>query len=245
MRYWLLILALAVLPFKVLAQERSVLLYAPPALVDTGLMKHILPRFALKTQVRVTLTDTPEAAQVVLGTDGQPLFEGAGQVWAMTVTQPTEWTGRFTDWLGGDIGRDTVLAYAPDGTALFAPPPQAARKVATLELDGDPALGLQVSRLKCARCHAVDDQTRLSGIGSTPSFSVLRSLPGWQDRFIGFYALNPHPAFTQIAEVTLPFDEARPSPIVPVEMTLDEVEAVLAYVAGMAPADLGKPLDHQ
>ena len=71
----------------------------------------------------------------------------------------------------------------------------------------------------------------------------MRAFPDWVDRFMGFYALNPHPAFTQIEGVSPPFDEARPSPIVPMEMTLDEVDAVLAYVAAMEAADLGAPLD--
>lgn len=57
--------------------------------------------------------------------------------------------------------------------------------------------------------------------------------------------MNPHPAFTQVAEVTPPFDETRPSPIVPVEITLDELENILAYVAVLSPADLGAPLEHK
>lgn len=245
MRVWLLILALAVLPFKAVAEERGVTLYAPPALVDSGVLKYALPRFSLKTQVRVTLVDSPEAAEIVLGAAGVPLFQGAGAVWALDSRAETEWTAKLADWLTGEIGRNTVLSYAPDGVALFTPPPEVTRTVAAVALTGDPALGHRVARAQCARCHAVDDATRMGGIGSSPSFAVLRSLPGWQARFTGFYALNPHPSFTQIAEVTPPFDHTRPSPIVPVEMTLDEVEAVLAYVAGMTAADLGAPLAHQ
>ena len=45
--------------------------------------------------------------------------------------------------------------------------------------------------------------------------------------------------------MTAPFPINRPSPIVPVEVTLDEVEAILAYVAEMAPADLGAPIQFQ
>ncbi|WP_349539031.1 hypothetical protein [Sagittula sp. NFXS13] len=245
MRIWLLILALAVLPFKVAAQERQVLLFSPPALVETGVMSYILPRFKLKTQIAVQLVDDPAQAQVVLGDAGTPVFEGAGQVWAFQVTQPGGWTDRFAGWLAGEIGRDTILSYAPDETAVFRPPPKVAQPVVEVDLVGDPALGLQVSRLKCARCHAVDEDTRLTDIGSTPSFALLRGFADWQARFIGFYALNPHPAFTQIDEVTPPFDAARPSPISPIRMTLEEVEAVLAYVGGLPPADLGAPLQSQ
>ncbi len=245
MRVWLLILVLAVLPFKAVAQDRAVALYAPPALMDTGLLDYALPRFKLKTQVRVDLVDTPEAAQVVLGATGVPLFQGGGQVWVMQVTDQTEWTDRFAGWLGGEIGLTTVLSYAPDGAPLFTAPEVAEAEAAAPVMDGDPALGLTVARVKCTRCHRVEPGGGVMGIGSTPSFSLLRGLPDWEARFAGFYALNPHPAFTQIEEVTPPFDIARPSPIVPIELTLDEVDAVLAYVAAMQAADLGAPLAHQ
>jgi hypothetical protein len=85
----------------------------------------------------------------------------------------------------------------------------------------------------------------MTGIGSTPSFSVLRSLPDWSDRFSVFYVLNPHPSFTVIDGVTPPFATNRPPPIAPVVLTLDDLEDVLAYVAGLKPADLGAPLRHQ
>ncbi len=243
MRVWLLILALAVLPFKAVAQDRAVRLFAPEPLVASGLLDYILPRFRLKTQVQVEVVNDPAAAQMVLGEDGTPLFEGAGAVWSMQVTDQTEWTAKLADWLTGEVGRNTVTSYAPEGEALFTLPKPKEREVAAFVPDGDAALGLEVSRLKCGRCHAVEEGGALRSIGSTPSFMVMRAFPDWVDRFMGFYALNPHPAFTQIEGVSPPFDEARPSPIVPMEMTLDEVDAVLAYVAAMEAADLGAPLD--
>jgi len=91
----------------------------------------------------------------------------------------------------------------------------------------------------------VDNQTRMSGIGSTPSFAVLRSLPDWDSRFAAFFALNPHPAFTIIPDVTPAFTAQRPSPIVPITLSLDELEAILAYAASIAAADLGGALVHQ
>lgn len=244
MRMLLLILALAVLPFKALAEGRQVVLYAPPDLIATGVMDYILPRFKLKTQVPVVLTGDLAAAEVVIDAGALPLFEGAGQAWSLRVVQDTAWTARFADWLQGEIGLNTVLSYAPEGDPVFRAVTQAAQVAPPVVLSGDPALGLEVSRAKCARCHVVDAQG-FTGIGSTPSFAILRGFADWQDRFIGFFALNPHPAFTQIDGVTEAFDPTRPSPIVPLEMTLDEVDAVAAYVAGMAPADLGAPLQSQ
>uniref|UniRef100_UPI003B51E611 hypothetical protein n=1 Tax=Roseovarius indicus TaxID=540747 RepID=UPI003B51E611 len=246
MRWLLVILALSLAPFKAAAEDRLVRLHAPEALIETGLFDYILPRFTLKHRVRVELVGTPDGADMTLGPDGQPLFQGPNQTWSMQVQSPDhEGTATFADWLTGEIGRKTVLAYAPEGDPLFSKAEPAKRETAKVEITGDPDLGLRVSQAKCTRCHVVEDSNRMSGIGSTPSFAVLRSLPDWERRFSAFYVLNPHPSFTQIPEVTPPFDETRPSPIVPLEMTLDEVEAVLSYVAGMAAADLGAPLQHQ
>ena len=71
---------------------------------------------------------------------------------------------------------------------------------------------------------------------------MLRSLGDWEERFGAFYVLNPHPAFTQIPEVTAPFPIDRPSPIAPIELSIEELEAVMAYVALLDAADLGAPL---
>ena len=86
---------------------------------------------------------------------------------------------------------------------------------------------------------------RLDGIGSTPSFAVLRALGDWDARFQSFYTLRPHPAFTQVEDVTEPFDPQRPPPIAPLEMTLDDLNEILAYVEAIEAADLGAPLQFQ
>lgn len=228
-----------------MAQDRLVGLHAPEALVETGLLKHILPRFSLKTQVKVQLVPASDA-NMVLGAQGPALFEGAGQMWHMSVQTPDHAaTERFADWLTSDVGRRTVTGFAPNGVALFTLPQETEPVALTAVATGDAIAGQALSRSKCARCHVVDDTTRWSGIGSTPSFAVLRSLADWEDRFAAFYALNPHPAFTIITDVTPPFPQDRPPAIVPVELTIDELEAVLAYVTAMSPADLGQPLSLQ
>lgn len=83
----------------------------------------------------------------------------------------------------------------------------------------------------------------MNAIGSTPSFALMRSFADWEARFRAFYTLKPHPAFTQVADVTAPFDEKLPSPIAPVEMTLEEIETMLVFVEGIEPANLGAPLN--
>lgn len=243
-----LAIGLSLVPLSLAAQDgpRPVQLHAPQALVDTGLLKHILPRFTLKTRVRVTLVDDPSKADITLGETGKPLFAGPRAVWHMSVASPDHvGTGRLADWLLSEVGANTVASFAPEGTPLFGPPPEVEAVVEAVEIDGDAKLGHRISRAKCIRCHVIDEATRGFGIGSTPSFMVLRALPDWEERFYAFYVLNPHPAFTVVDGLTLPFPENRPSPIAPVRMTLEEVEAIVAYVAALQAADLGAPLQHQ
>ncbi|MFZ5961961.1 hypothetical protein ACOXXX_03335 [Thalassococcus sp. BH17M4-6] len=217
-------------------------LAAPQALIDSGLVGHIVPRFGLKTATRISVVeDGAEADAVFAAQGGTPVFEGLGQVWTLEVGADPD-AQRFADWLGSDIGRNTVDSFEVDGTAPFTTQVRQQVAVAPLTFDGDAKRGADLSLTHCGRCHVVGAINRSKSIGSTPSFAVLRTLPNWDVRFQGFYALNPHPAFTQIADVTPPFDISRPSPIAPVELTLDELDHILAFVSGIAPANLGAPI---
>lgn len=244
MRIFILIFCL--LPTFASADDRLVRLFAPAPLVESGLLKHILPRFSLKTQVRVEMVPEHDSADAVLGSQGQALFSGLGETWHIAVADAEHaGTARFVDWLNSDIGKRTIFGFAPNGTEVFAPPKVQAVAAVEVELDGDAVLGKSISRIQCGRCHVTERARSMSGIGSTPSFFVLRSFEDWEERFSAFYVLKPHGAFTQIEDVTEPFPIDRPSPIAPIELTLDELEAVLAYVAAMKAADLGAPLQHQ
>ncbi|HHB81725.1 MAG TPA: hypothetical protein ENK83_08310 [Aliiroseovarius sp.] len=231
------------------AAPRAVRLLAAPGLVAAGLMAHALPRFKLKTQIRVALVDTPEAAQVVLATDAPPgvapLIEGPGGLyaaWARGDAGPDSPTARLLDWLYSEIGLRTLTAYQRAGVPLVtaakpvAPPPQAALP------EGDLALGRTLAYRNCGRCHVVGADNRMQGIGSTPSFPVLRALPDWQARFATYYQRRPHPSFTQIEGLTEPFAAMQPSPIAPLALSIDEFNAIIGYAARIAPADLGAPL---
>ncbi len=241
-----LALLLIFMPGFAEAEDRLVRLYAPPALVETGLLKHALPRFSLKTRVKVELVSDPSTAQLVLSDTGKALFEGAGQVWHLDAPGAGhEGTDKLVAWLTSEVGRRTVTSFAPDGAPLFTEPDVQTVEVAEVEVSADAEIGHKVSRAKCTRCHAVDEATKGWGIGSTPSFGVLRALPNWEERFSVFFILNPHPAFTQIEDVTEPFPIERPSPIAPILLSLDELDALLAYVAAMPAADLGAPLQNQ
>lgn len=239
------VLMLVLTPVLSKADDRLVRAHVPDILIETGVVKFFAPRFTLKTQVKIELVEA-ERADLTFGEHGTPLFDGLGKTWRIDVRSAGHpGTDKLVSWLKSDVGKRTIQGFAPGGIALFSPPSVSGPVVAEIQRDGNADLGHRVSLAKCTRCHAVDENTRMSGIGSTPSFSVLRSLPDWEDRFTAFYVLNPHPSFTQISDVTEPFSDQRPSPIAPIEMTLDEVEAVLAYVASISAADLGKALEHQ
>ena len=112
-------------------------------------------------------------------------------------------------------------------------------------MTGDALAGERLALVNCGRCHVVGEKNRMGGIGSTPSFAMLRTLGDWERRFRAFFTLNPHPAFTQVPGVTPPFDQARPPPIAPLEITLADIDAILAYAASLAPADLAEPLKYE
>ncbi len=228
------------------ADDRLVRLAMPTELAGSGLPKYMLPRFSLKTQVRVQVVSVGDPAEAEFGTTGQPIFVGLGQTWHLHIHNSTHpGTKRFADWLVSEVGQRAIVGLVKDGVQVFDLPKVQEIAVAELTFEGDAALGRQRSLQMCGRCHVVDPTKRMNSIDSTPSFFALRSLPDWEGRFQAFYTLNPHPAFTQVKDVTPPFPATRPSPIVPVEMTLEDVEAILAFVATLTPADLGAELEHQ
>ncbi|MFT4707344.1 MAG: hypothetical protein ACI85V_002440 [bacterium] len=246
MRMLLMIIIVIHLPVASWANDRLVRLYAPDTLIETGMMRHVLPRFTLKTQVHVELVPTVEAADMVWGTDGVALFQQDETIWKVALRDaPNAGTTRFADWLSSEIGQRTILGFSQDGTPLFLAPAKVVQEVVKAVYDGDPNAGLRSAKTKCARCHVVDEASRMTDIGSTPSFFVLRVFEDWEERFLSFFVLAPHGSFTQIKDVTEPFAINRPPPIKPIEMTLEELDDLLAYVATMKAADLGAPLVHQ
>ncbi|MEZ5658323.1 MAG: cytochrome c [Burkholderiaceae bacterium] len=231
------------------AAGRSFSLSAPGALTESGLLNYLVPRFSLKTATRVELHGDGEAAvaRFTLAGAGRPVFEGPQGVWHLQITQGegADAAGRFEQWLLSEIGRNTIVAYRVAGQQPFRPPSQALVPAAAVVFKGDAALGERLAERHCGRCHMVNERTRMSTIGSTPSFALLRGFDDWLRRFTSFYALRPHPAFTILAGVTEPFDPTRPSPIEPLRMTRDELEQILAFVDRIEPADLGRPLQFQ
>jgi hypothetical protein len=112
-------------------------------------------------------------------------------------------------------------------------------------IEGDAVQGSRLALVHCGRCHVIDKRNRMGGIGSTPSFAALRGRTAWHELFLKFFTENPHPSFTQVEGVTIPFGPDRVAHIAPVEVTLDEIDAITAFVATLTPKDLGAPMRNQ
>lgn len=240
-------LILCILPIRGDAQERTIRLVVPEALEATGFPKYLLPRFSLKTAIRIERVGENDWPDLVLSADenGAAVFHGPNALWHLRIVKDTADVQRFVAWLESDVGTRTITGFQPDGVALFALPPIEQLEVVVKEIAGDAVLGEKLSLDNCGRCHVINETNRMKAIGSTPSFALLRTFDDWDSRFQSFYVLKPHPAFTQIKGVTDPFDPARPSPIFPLKITTADIDAILAYVATITPADLGAPLQSQ
>lgn len=224
------------------AQSADFTLSAAREVRDTGFLQHLLPRFSLKHGVRITQID--EGGDVVIGRAGVPVFAGVDEVWHIAASDAAG-PELFKQWLLSDIGKRTIDAFQPEGVAIFSA--QIVDVVArpALILDGDPQRGETLSLQHCGRCHVINHANRMNGMGQTPSFALMRSFEDWQNRFAKFYVLNPHPSFTQVTNITDPFAAHLPPAIVPVEITEDDIDDILSFIATIAPADLGAPLQSQ
>ena len=240
LKYVVFIAALITSP--VLSQDKRFSLQTPGALVDTGFIKHLLPRFSLKTGIRIEAISGPGDA--AFGSEGTPVFRQGDTVWHFSKADGPHMQA-FEDWLLSDIGKRTIEAFAPEGVAMFSADVSVKVAVEAAALTGDVALGEKISLAQCGRCHVVNESNRMNAIGSSPSFGLLRNFDDWQERFETFFLLKPHPAFTQVEDVTEPFAEHLPSPIAPIEVTLEQIEAITAYVGSLPPADLGAPIQTQ
>ena len=248
-----------------MAQSKQISLAAPSVMIENGFLKYVLPRFSLKTQIRieqVALEDAAEPStnliivpeQDVSATLGAREADRIVRVFAddaatYAVVQVAgmdgaEHAARLVDWLQSDVGRRTLTAFTIDDVQAYVLPGEGRMAAVDASAEGDPLEGEKLAYFHCGRCHVVGERNRMGGIGSTPSFGALRTIEDWENRFLSFYVLNPHPSFTQVEDVTVPFDPARPPHIAPVELTIEDVEAIAAFAATIPPKDLsGVALD--
>ncbi len=227
------------------AQTREFGLSSPSVLQESGFLRFILPRFSLKTGIRVSLQSA--AAEATFSPDtGTPVMQGLGvKIYLQLGSADTprqQNARRFADWLLSDVGIRTIGQFKIDGAPVFTILQPEATTIAPTVFTGSAARGESFSYANCGRCHVVGPANRMQGIGSTPSFSLLRSLPDWQDRFLSFFTRNPHPAFTQVTGITTPFDPDRPPSIAPVILEPADLDNILSFINSIEPADLGAPL---
>ena len=244
----MLLFLIWLIPASVAAQDNRLRLAIPDDLAASGFMDYLLPRFSLKNATPVDRLPEGAPADLAFTTDptGSAVFTGPDGTWYLARVSDTDAAAKFADWLASEAGGRAITGFVVDGVAPYSLPQAAEVQVVRVAIN--PALaaaGADLSLVHCGRCHVVSEANRMKAIGSTPSFALLRTFDDWDIRFQTFYVLKPHPAFTQITDVTDPFDPSRPSPIVALEISADDLDAIIAYVATIAPADLGAPLQSQ
>ncbi len=225
-------------------------LRAAPALVESGLVRYLLPRFRFKTRIRVVpvegaaeadlaLTPLAEGRVIATETDGATSYR-----LAILATDPERRARaeRFLEWLLSPPGRAAIEAFPPGRPPLYAPAARQEEVVEAPVIDGSAARGLELSRRYCVRCHVVEESNRLTGIESTPSFMAMRSFDDWYETFRDFWSANPHRALISMQGLTDKKRAESPVPIAPITLTLDDVDDILAYIEQLPPKDLGAPL---
>ena len=90
--------------------------------------------------------------------------------------------------------------------------------------------GENLVRQHCTRCHVVGDMNRYGGIGSTPSFGAIKTMPDWKERFEIFYNLPPHPAVVTVQGISKERSESLPAFVAQIILTIDEVEDLLSFI---------------
>lgn len=244
MRHILAIFLVCFSMATVQAQEKALTLVSDPVLMERGLWKYVLPRFKLKTRIKVNVVSGQGISgdvRVFSGGDA-PFIEGGGAEYSVVQLSSNADADKFMEWLASDIGLRTISAFEIEDQQVFFPM-QEEVVVVDAPLIGNTSKGEVVALSKCGRCHVVSEQNKYGGIDSTPSFAALRSLSDWQEKFGTFWTLRPHPSFTQIEDMTPPFDPAHPPIIYPIYLTLDEVSDIGAYLQTIEPKDLGPPLE--
>ena len=99
---------------------------------------------------------------------------------------------------------------------------------AVADAAGKSEKGREIANQHCARCHVIGDHNRMGGIGSTPSFPLLRKMADWRERFETFYDRRPHPVHVRVEGVRQWTD--LPSNAQPITITQDDVDDILAFV---------------
>lgn len=238
-----LVLALGWLAAAPGAETRQFTLTLAPEIVESGLARYLLPRFSLKTGLRVELVGQDADLEIAAGPrpGAAAVMTRGGTTFVLIRRRDNPAADRFAEWLLSEIGQRSLAAYVPPEGAPFAGAAAAVSAAETV-FEGDAARGRELALRHCARCHRVAPGKGAT-LGSTPSFMALRALPDWDERIATWYVRNPHPSFMRIEGLSPAFTAASPPAIAPVLLTQAEAEAIQAYVASLAPARLGAPIE--
>ena len=227
------------------AHAAELKLAAPVEMVESGFLKHVLPRFKLKHRIAVTPVAPDESADLALmvGETGKRVFAAQdGTEFRLSILQDSAEAEKFLDWVLSAPGKGAIESFPRGGPPQYLTELPEIEVEAAPEITGDAALGSRLALVHCGRCHVVDKRNRMGGIGSTPSFSAMRGRPHWYDLFLTYWTQNPHPSFTEVIDVTEPFSETHVSHIAPVRITLEEIDAIIAFVETIKPKNLGRPV---
>ena len=105
----------------------------------------------------------------------------------------------------------------------------------TASAGGDRDRGREIALEHCARCHVIGDRNRMGGIGSTPSFPLLRKMRDWRERFGTFYNRRPHPGHVRVEGVRQWTN--LPPNATPFTITQENVDDILAFVEALGKKD--------
>ena len=215
--------------------------------IPSELVQYVIPRFSLKTRIRFDLVESAGDIQLVTGrpeTGAEVLKMVSGEtVYITAVGGAVESSDyrTFVDWLVSEPGRATIADFELDGRQIAIP--TAADEAAPIEMVivGNLDHGRELSRDHCRRCHKVDRADKYAGIDNAPSFHAMRSFDDWHIRFSTFYAVSPHKALISVEGSGIEKNRALIT-IAPIDLQMDDVNDIVAFVHSLTPLDLGKPI---
>tara|TARA_B100000902_G_C27232781_1_gene875788 strand:+ start:397 stop:1173 length:777 start_codon:yes stop_codon:yes gene_type:complete len=230
-----------------LSQEVSV--EFPEELLMVEFDKYILPRFKFKTQISLLANMENGGFDAKLGilSSGKAVFSDLNGFVYRLETKTSD-AGKmsklekFISWFNSPSGVMTIEDFSIQGVQAFKAVEYVEEKEEVEIFDGDIASGLSLSQDHCKRCHVVDENS-FAGIDSSPSFHAMRSFDNWHERFTAFWTVSPHLNVISITEVYEAGSNSVPTTIAPIELSLDQIDDILAYVASIKPKDLGKPIN--
>ncbi len=215
--------------------------------IPSELVQYVIPRFSLKTRIRFDQVESSGDIQLVTerpetGAEVLKLVSGE-TVYITAVGGAVESSDyrAFVDWLVSEPGRATIADFELDGRQIAIP--TAADEAAPIEMVivGNIDHGRELSSDHCRRCHKVDRADKYAGIDNAPSFHAMRSFDDWYIRFSRFYAVSPHKALISVEGSGIEKNRALIT-IAPIDLQMDDINDIVAFVNSLTPLDLGKPI---